>query len=146
VPNAYGEWASFRQPLYEPSTRPYSSAMTAEAAGPGQPGAIVNVPELTFGLYAPGELPPGRYRIGVACTLYNEVVRYWDAELVVTQSAGDEPAGVTWAVADPAAGDRSSGLPVGAGAAGLVTAAVLTGIYARRRLRPRSPTASRRIS
>ena len=139
APNSYGDWATFRQPFYDTRTTPYASVLTAEAVAPGQPGPIVNIPALSFAVYKPGQLPPGRYRIGVACTLFNKVVKYWDGELVVTLAADDNPVGVTWALADPPGGAAGSGPAFpGAAAAGLVAAVVITGVCARRRLRPRT--------
>lgn len=145
TPNTYRDYPTFRQPLYDTSTRPFASAQTAEAAAPGQAGAIVSIPSLTFAVYGPGELPPGRYRAGIACTLDNQPVRYWDTELVLTLAPDDKPAGITWRLANATAAVTGSNGPAGvtAIAAVVVVVAVAAGaLYARRRRRPHSLTNS----
>jgi len=138
TPNVYGDWATFRQPLYLLSTSAFSSAVTAEAAAPGQPGAIVGIPTFSFGVYGPGELPAGTYHLGIACTLYNEPVKYWDTRMTVALAPGDTPGGISWTVA-ATTGDASDSNGLGrlAGIGGVVVAVVIAGIYARRRHRPR---------
>ena len=140
APNAYGDWETFRQPLYDTATKPFVSALTAVAVAPGRPGAIVNIPPLSFAVYGPGELPPGRYHLGIACTLANRPVTYWDTEVVVAGASDDKPAGITWKLANAAGATTSSnGLPGPAPAfAAAVAVAVGASVYVRRRLRPRS--------
>lgn len=83
APNAFGDRATFRQPLYDTATSWFVSAMTAEADSPGEPGPIVNIPSFSFDVYrGTHELPMGSYNVGIACTLMNEPVRYWNTELV----------------------------------------------------------------
>lgn len=142
VPFALGSWATFRQPLYETGTSAFTNAQTANANAPGEPGPIVNIPPLFFGVYGPGELPPGRYNVGIACSLYNQPVRYWNTEVVLVASADDEPSGITWNLPDsdgPAV--RSGGLG-GVVAGGGLAVALAVAVYARRRLRPRTLTES----
>ncbi len=135
-PNAYGDWATFRQPLYDTATNPFDTAQTANATKPGLPGRIVNIPTFTFDVYRPGELPAGRYHIGIACTLFNRPVRYWDTKLVLTRSPDDEPARISWALATrTGVADASSSS--GPAVVGVLVGAVATaGVYVRKRRRP----------
>lgn len=140
-PNAYGDWATFRQPLYDTATAAFDTAQTADNPGPGRPGKIVNLPMFTFDVYRPGELPAGRYHVGIACTLFNRPVRYWDTELVVVDSPADQPARITWMVAAGAGGGTSSGSGdpsrSGLAAVGALSAALLASrVYVRRRRPP----------
>lgn len=138
VPFAFGEWATFRQTLYDTSTASFASAQTAEAARPGGPGPVVNLPAFSFGVYQPGDLPPGRYRIGIACSLFNETVSYWGAELVFVDEPDDAPAQVAWRVVGaPDRAPATRGWP--AVAAGAAAAVVLTAVRMRRRT-PRPAT------
>ncbi len=108
TPNEYGTFATFRQPLYDVDSNSFVSAQTADAVQPGDPGLIIGIPSFDFAVYKPGDLPAGRYHVGIACTLNNEVVKVWDTELVVTSAAGDEPAAIHWT--NPAAsGSDGSG-------------------------------------
>lgn len=142
VPATLGINGSFRQPLYDLVTHPFVSHQTAEAAAPGAPGPIVNVPAFSFGVFARGDVPSGRYHVGIACTRLNEIEVVWDAELQVTEDAGDEPASLRWTTVGSTSNEDtgpSSALAVGAAAA--VGAVVLIGRARRRRPpRPAVPT------
>lgn len=142
-PNAYGDWATFRQPLYDTATNAFDTAQTANAAKPGLPGRIVNLPTFTFDVYRPGELPEGRYHVGIACTLSNRPVRYWDTELVLTRSPDDEPARISWALAarTGVAEASSSSVPAAAGVLVGVVAAAGVHVLKRRRHSRRLPGA-----
>ena len=138
-PNAYGDWATFRQPLYDTATAAFDTAQTADNPEAGHPGKIVNLPSFTFGVYRPGELPAGRYDVGIACTRFNRPVRYWDAELVVVETPADLPAQIRWSVAAGAGGSGASTNTGGSSRSGPVTAGALSaallaaGVYIRRR-------------
>ena len=137
APNAYGDWTTFRQPLYDTATRPFASAQTAEATAPGRPGAIVNVPTFSFAVYGPGELPPGRYHVGIACTLNNQPVRYWDTKVLVTRSPSDKPAEIRWSVPG-FADDEETKIAPSAVAAALAVAIAMVVVLRRRRRRQSS--------
>lgn len=134
-PQHYRSYDGFVMPLYDQFTSDYTSALTAEQDRPGGPGPIVDVPILSFGVYDDGELPTGRYRVGLACTLLNEVRKYWDTEIVVTADADDEPAGIAWRLAGAAApSDAGSGpSPLVLAAVAVVAAALVAGARFRRR-------------
>lgn len=72
-------------------------------------GQIINVPTLGFGVYLPGDVAPGRYKVGFACSKPPApgqpaaTERYWQQIIVVTASATGGPAQFTWAVEAPSA-------------------------------------------
>lgn len=88
-----------RYALYDVFTAPFVHILTDANSGPGRPGVISPLPALSFAVFPPGTLPAGRYRIGIACTLFRETAKYWDTEIVITQSPGDEPGQLTWRLA-----------------------------------------------
>lgn len=87
-----------RYALYDTYTRPYVQGMTAEADSPGAPGLIIDIPTFSFAVFPPGELPAGRYRVGVACTLINETKRFWGTEFELARAPDDPPAEIHWTV------------------------------------------------
>lgn len=134
-PAGEGLWA-----LYAVSSDPFVQGLTAIAVDPGDPGLIDQMPTFDFAVFPPGTLAEGVNRIGIACTLYNETVQYWDTEIDLTNTPADEPAQLTWvAVGAPAdAGSSSNPLIwVGLGAVVLV---LITGavVVTRRRRSPSS--------
>lgn len=100
VPNA---WA-----VYKVTTSAYIQEQTADAKEMGDPGPILALPALFFGVFD-GALLPGKYHMGVACSLYNETVKYWATDIEFKADPGDEPAGVRWLL--PGAEASSSGSP-----------------------------------
>src|SRR6185295_3009920 len=51
----------------------------------------------------------GRYRVGIACTLFRETAKYWDTELVLAASPGDTPGQFVWRLANaPARADATN--------------------------------------
>lgn len=140
-PQHYETYDDFRMPLYDQYTSDYTSGLTAEQDEPGGPGTIVNIPMLWFGVYAGGELPTGRYRIGLACTLLNKIEKYWDTEIVVAADEDDEPARISWRRAGAAApgGGASGSSPV---VVAVLVAAVAGVLVLGARLRGRTPAPS----
>lgn len=99
--------------LYDTTTSSFVNILTAQADGPGEPGAVVNIAKFNFAVFEPGQLPPGRYDVGIACSLFNETVRYWNVEMAVVRAVDDEPAQIRWTVAgtnrsEPAVGGMSA--------------------------------------
>lgn len=86
--------------LYDLVTNPFIQAQTADARAPGQPGLIINIPNFSFAVFPPGRLPPGRYHVGIACSLHNTTVRYWSTDLLLSAAPDDQPAHLRWQVAD----------------------------------------------
>ncbi len=132
APQRYRGDGSFQMPLYQEDSASFVSVQTADAERPGDPGVIVDLPRFDFDVYAPGDVPAGRYHVGIACTLLNEITRVWDAEVVVTEDPADEPAQLRWSVVgfDPADDSSTPILPIAAGAAAITALIVL---YIRRR-------------
>lgn len=131
-----------RYALYDVFTNPYVQAQTAQADAPGGPGRIVNLPSFSFEAFPPGELGEGPYRVGIACTLLNETLRYWDASLVLERTADDKPAGLRWK-APVVGGHKGRAVPRVATATLLGAAAAVAVLgLARRRSRRAVPTPS----
>jgi hypothetical protein len=56
---------------------------------------------MNFAGFVPkGSLTPGEYRVGIACTWFGATGKYWDTEIILTADDGDEPAGLTWRLAN----------------------------------------------
>jgi hypothetical protein len=53
---------------------------------------------VSFGVFPPGTLPDGSYRIGVSCTLNAQTTRYWDTGFEVQNTTSDSPAQFKWTV------------------------------------------------
>ncbi len=105
----------FRQPLFDAATTAsYVNAMTAKADTPGGPGLILTIPAFNFAVYSPGNVPPGTYNIGLACTLGpaspTQMKRYWNAQVSVAAAAND-PAGITWTTVRSSAESPSESTP-----------------------------------
>ena len=106
VPNGVG--ATFRQPLYDTTGSPYVDQQTAAADVAGGPGPIINIPNFSYAVFAPGDIPAGSYNIGVACTLgpasATQMKEFWNVQKTFTTAAGGGPAQVNWFVgAQPSA-------------------------------------------
>lgn len=129
TPQVYERYEDFRTPLYDERTTDFSARFTAEQDVRGEPGQIVDIPLLSFGVYRRGELPLGDYRIGMVCTLFAEIDRYWDNEITVYADE-DDPEGYAWRVTGDqgAAGGTgttdASGVPAPAVGAVAVVAAI----------------------
>ena len=119
-----------RYALYLETTRPFINVVTQSNSTAGAPGRIGGVPSMAFAVFPPGTLPTGRYRIGIACTLFHRTAKYWDSELDITDTPSDQPGQMTWvaphAPTGTASGTSSSTawLPIAAtGALALLAAA-----------------------
>jgi hypothetical protein len=115
-----------RYALYDVYTNPFIQAQTAKATRPGGPGPIIDIPAFNFEVFPPGKLPAGVYHIGIACSLHNETIRYWDTDVQLTAAPSDHPAQLRWRVVGArSSGGGSSALPWSLGAAAV--AAVFVG-------------------
>lgn len=93
------------QPLFDASTTAsYANIQTAKADVPKGPGLLVSLPAFNFAVFSKGNIIPGVYNLGVACTLgpasRTQVKRVWNARLTMQVDESD-PVGVRW-VAAPA--------------------------------------------
>ena len=57
---------------------------------------MVNIPDFSYGVWGPGNIPVGEYNIGIACILNNGVEQYWNVKKTFTANAGDGAANVNW--------------------------------------------------
>jgi hypothetical protein len=111
-----------RYALYDIYTNPFIQAQTAKQTRPGGPGPIIDIPAFNFAVFPAGKLPPGRYHIGIACSLHNDTVRYWDVDLQLTAAPSDRPAQVQWRVVGTHPSSGTNWLPWLLGAAAVVAA------------------------
>jgi len=108
APVVNGGWA-----LYDLNTNPYTEALTAKATRHGGPGPIINIPSFSFAVFLPpGRLPPERYHVGIACSLFNVIDRYWVTDIALSQDAADRPAELHWRALDPPPAGTHSGSSV----------------------------------
>ncbi|MBV8958283.1 MAG: hypothetical protein JO054_05825 [Actinobacteria bacterium] len=112
-----------RYALYDIYTNPYIQAQTAKQLRPGGPGPIIDIPAFNFAVFPPGLLPGGRYRIGIACSLHNNTVRYWDNEIDLVRAPSDKPAELHWRVIGTHASHPVNWLSWALGAAALAAVA-----------------------
>jgi hypothetical protein len=134
-PTGDGRWA-----LYGLDTRSYINHLTA-VSGPGEPGVIDEQPSFTFSLFPPGTLPDGVYRIGIACTQWNQTYRFWDTRIEITNTADDQPAQLRWTALEVGSGSATSSSANGLVwllLAALAVGGVVVGLYLFTRRRPRS--------
>lgn len=122
--------------LYDLNTNPYSEALTAKATKPKGPGPIINIPSFSFGVFLPpGRLPPGTYHIGIACSLYNVIDRYWVTDIAISRDAADKPAELHWKALEAPPARSSSGTSVWLIVVPLALVAVAAAVGTRRRSR-----------
>jgi hypothetical protein len=134
-PAGAGRWA-----LYPLDTRSYIDKLTAVAAEEGGEGVIDERPIFTFVLFPPNTLPDGTYRLGIACSLRGETYRYWDNQIIITNTPEDQPAQLTWELVDSSSvsSGSSSSFPVLVIAGlGIAVAAVIVAFVIRRGRRSR---------
>jgi hypothetical protein len=128
--------------LYDLNTNPYTEAFTAKAAYEGGPGPIINIPGFSFAVFLPpGRLAPGRYHIGIACSLFNVIKRYWMTDIAISRVASDRPAELRWRALDQPLHSHSTSVPWGIILVGAVVA--LTAATGGRRLFSDNARASR---
>lgn len=84
--------------LYGANTNPYISELTLPNATAGLPGKIPEIRPLSFGVFPPGTLPDGRYRMGLACSYFADTGTYWDTEIVIVDDSEDEPGQMVWSI------------------------------------------------
>lgn len=96
-PEGEGQWA-----LYGVDTRPYVDQLLLQNDVPGRPGLLDEVPPLSFGVFLPGLIEPGDYRLGLGCTFVpRQLDRYWDVVVTIADDPQDTPAGFRWTVSAP---------------------------------------------
>ena len=119
--------------LYDLGTNPYSEAFTAKATHTGGPGPIINIPSFSFAVFVPAPVfPPGRYHIGIACSLYNVLERYWVTDIAIANDPSDRPAQLHWRALDIPRARTRSGTSVWAIVAPAVLVLLAAGVAGRR--------------
>lgn len=104
-------WSNNRWPLFEVATStPMSSVMLPRNEAPGEPAPIGATPLVSFRVQAENQFPGGRYRLGLACTYFDQTTQYWDTLIDMTAVAPDgEPASLTFTLPEPTTiGSRES--------------------------------------
>lgn len=103
-----------RFPLYDVTGSPFVNVQTANVDEPGGAGTIVNIATFSYAVFPPGELAPGRYDVGIACTLNNRTTRVWNVETLVARAPEDKPAQLRWAVPGVSSQSDNSNFPLAA--------------------------------
>jgi hypothetical protein len=93
----------FRQPLFDTNSSPYVNKLTDQAVPPAVTGGISGLPQFNWGaVFAPGDVPAGQYKIGIACTLGpagpTQLKSYWSTNITVTTTGvgSGGPSQFTW--------------------------------------------------
>lgn len=90
-PFAFGNpQSAVRLPLYDPFGTPYLAAPAVES------GTVVNIPDLTYNVWTPGDIPAGEYNVGIACVFNDRVEEYWNVKKTVTPNTGDGAGNFNW--------------------------------------------------
>lgn len=89
--------------LFMADTNAWVNEPTQKAETKGGKGLIVNIPPFVFSSFSPGDIPAGKYKIGVACTLFGKTQQYWSTNVVMRDDPQDHPAQIAWSVVDPPA-------------------------------------------
>lgn len=100
------QWA-----FHDTFTSPVIEGLLKPNEAPGSPGRIDSFPPMSFEVFPVGEIPPGTYRAGAACTWFGATGPYWDTEMVFSAAPADQPAGLRWTVPgvpDPGPNDPGS--------------------------------------
>jgi hypothetical protein len=143
-------------PLFSVNGAAYVQQGTAVNDQPGAPAKITALPTFNFAKFTPGLLTTGTYRIGIACTRDRVTARYWDTQVVITQSSSDKPAGIVWRIPSaPATINRldepsSTGTYVAIGAIVVLALGAAAMVRRSRRSRvvatPSSPESAHRVT
>lgn len=106
VPPRFRDYADFQMALITTTGDNFAAELTGDAFDPGGPGPIRDVPGFDFSSYVPtpgidgwdGGVPPGAYRMGLACTFAGRITNAWETTVEVRADAGDAPVGMRWTV------------------------------------------------
>lgn len=101
-PTNPGTGANFTQALYTNTGSPVTNQQTADKTPPSNTGPIINIPAMDFAVWGPGDIGPGTYNVGIACTKgpasTTQLDRFWNTTMTFTTAASGQggPARVTW--------------------------------------------------
>lgn len=107
VYSANGPSGEGENAIYDGNTNSVVDLLTVPNGQAGLPGRIQPFLTLSLGVFTTALLPPGQYRIGVACTYFGATADYWDTTIEVVADANDQPGGFTWRLPDAPAGTLS---------------------------------------
>lgn len=81
--------------------QPWMNENLPQNPEPGQPAVVVNLPVFTFTTFLPGQVPDGRYRIGMTCSFLGRPSGgYWDVLVDIETDSADAPAEFRWTVVE----------------------------------------------
>jgi hypothetical protein len=92
-PTGERQWA-----LHDSFSSPVIEALLIPNEAPGAAARIDMFPPMSFRAFPPGEIPPGPYRVGAACTWFGATGPYWDTQVVFSESPTDQPGQLAWSV------------------------------------------------
>jgi hypothetical protein len=93
VSGADGYTTTFAQPLYNTSGEPVTAQTTGLTSG-----LITPLPTFSFGVFTPGFIAPGTYKIGYACVKAGRTERFWMLRIAITASTTGGPAQIAFTV------------------------------------------------
>ncbi len=100
-PTSPATGANFKQALYTTTGSAVTNQQTADKTPPSTEGPILSIPDMDFAVWGPGDIGPGTYNVGIACTKgpasATQMDRFWNTQMTFTTAAtGGGPAQVTW--------------------------------------------------
>lgn len=134
--------------LYGLDTNPIVEVLTGPNGAPGLPGLIIGLRAASFEVFPPGTLPDGTYRVGAACTYFDDVASYWDTQMDIARDPEDQPAEIRWQTASFTGTSTTTGQGSNSSTGAIVAVAVLAviaaGVFFARRFR-RQPVQSKEM-
>jgi 3,4-dihydroxy-2-butanone 4-phosphate synthase len=108
--------SEFRQPLFDTTGSPVVSKLPDIAVAPATTGGISGIPNFNFQVFAPGDIPNGTYKIGVACTegvaSPTQLKSYWSQQITITNDpTNTDNAQIDWTVSAPVSTTTTTAAP-----------------------------------
>jgi 3,4-dihydroxy-2-butanone 4-phosphate synthase len=102
--------------LFDTNGSPVVSELPDIAVAPATTGGISGIPNFNFQVFAPGDIPNGTYKIGVACTLgvasATQLKSYWSQQITITNDpTNTDNAQVDWIVSAPVSTTTTTAAP-----------------------------------
>ena len=116
-PNAVAGGA-FVSPIYDSAG---GTAVINQNPSASPLGLISGIPTISFSVFSPGNVAPGDYKIGFACTQAGATVSFWSTTITVVTDARDSPAQFAWSVAAASATTTTAAATTTTGAATTTT-------------------------
>ncbi len=114
---------AFVSPMYDSAG---SNPVTNQNPSASPLGLISGIPTVSFSAFSPGNVAPGDYKIGFACTLAGATVSFWSTTITVVTDIADAPARFTWTVGAVSATTTSAATTTTAAATTTMRAATST--------------------